>query len=150
MVKALERVTNLKSKEDKLQKQILALKECKDGKVTVEQLKHLDVYVDLTNDNRTSKQGKRIIDAEIAEFEKLLGVCNICFPHTCLLSLSSMTRSQHVCRVELFVVSIHSTFELSHYMWLYCLCGVGNLGLFGGTASGLLALTPTFSFICLA
>ena len=31
-------------------------------------------------------------------------------------------------------------------MWLYCLCGVGNLGPFGGTASGLLAFHTHFLF----
>ena len=83
-----ESVTNLKSKEDKLQKQILALTECKKGKVTVKELKDLGVHVDnLTNDNRTN-QGKKIINAEIAELEKHLGVCNTCFPHTHMFMLS--------------------------------------------------------------
>ena len=32
-------------------------------------------------------------------------------------------------------------------MWLYCLCGVGNFGPFGGTASGLLAFPHYLYFI---
>ena len=35
-------------------------------------------------------------------------------------------------------------------MWLYCLCGVGNFGPFGGMASGLLAFHTHFYFIFLA
>ena len=46
-----------------------------------------------------------------------------------------------------FAVSIHLTFELSHCMWLYCLCGGGNFGPFGGTASDLLAFPHHLYFI---
>ena len=58
-----------------LENKMLALKKCNDGKVTVEELKGLDVYLNLTNDNRTSEQGKEMINAEISRLEKQLQVC---------------------------------------------------------------------------
>ena len=57
--------------EDKkiLQEQIRALQRCKKEEVAVEELWDLDVYLHLTNDNRTSEQSKEIINATITKLK---------------------------------------------------------------------------------
>ena len=73
------RVAWLQPKRDKLRDQILALEKCLEGKVTVEELKDLDVYLNVTNDNCTSEQSMERMEAEIAKLEERETVWP-CFP----------------------------------------------------------------------
>ena len=101
---------------------------------------HIDVLIDCSASEKFADENlgvtkkyfttlppqKSEVLLQIADLKYYLKVLPLLSTPILILSVQHDPFATCVCRVELFVVSIHLTFELSHYMWLYCLCGGGN------------------------
>ena len=71
---AERRVDDLVVEQKELRAQILELKKCREDNSTVAKLQALGVYIEITEENRTTPEGKQKISDEITELKDQLKV----------------------------------------------------------------------------